>query len=75
MNKLAFLVLLAAVEPQDFVVFNRSISSFSDGNRKGVRLTKGQATASRTSEGSSSATVPSSAISEERMCRGRASSV
>ncbi len=38
MNKLAFLVLLAVVEPQDFVVFNRSISSFSDGSRKGVRL-------------------------------------
>ena len=38
MKKLALVVLLAAVEPQDFVVFNRSISSFSDENRKGVRL-------------------------------------
>lgn len=26
------------LEPQDFVVFNRSISGFSDGSRKGVRL-------------------------------------
>lgn len=38
MNKLAFVVLLAAVEPQDFVVFNRGLSSFNDGTRKGVRL-------------------------------------
>jgi hypothetical protein len=38
MNKLAFLVLLAAVEPQDLVVFNRSLNNLSDGSRKGVRL-------------------------------------
>jgi hypothetical protein len=47
MNKGAFVVLLAAsslaaqqrtLEPEDVEVFNRSASSFSDGTKKGLRL-------------------------------------
>ncbi len=47
MNRAAFVVLFAAssvasqqrtIEPKDVVVFNRSVSSLSDGTKKGLRL-------------------------------------
>src|SRR2546426_6234747 len=50
MNRAAFVVLFAAssvasqqrtIEPKDVVVFNRSVSSLSDGTKKGIRLSEG----------------------------------
>jgi len=49
MNRAAFVVLFAAssvasqqrtIEPEDVVVFNRSVSSLSDGTKKGLRLSE-----------------------------------
>jgi len=49
MNRAAFVVLFAAssvasqqrtIEPKDVVVFNRSVSSLSDGTKKGLRLSE-----------------------------------
>src|SRR2546422_141138 len=49
MNRAAFVVLFAAssvasqqrtIEPKDLVVFNRSVSSLSDGTKKGLRLSE-----------------------------------